>query len=77
VASEAVLHSHIEGQFLRHANVPLKESTINLETLYKDIEKQKAGPKEFDETATFAELANEYGFDSEQHPVTTPDGYIL
>ena len=65
VASEAGIHTHFEGQFARHANVPLKESTINLDTLYKDIEKEKAGPKEFDETASFAELANEYGFDSE------------
>ena len=31
----------------------------------------------FDVTATFEQLANEYGFDSESHTVTTPDDYVL
>jgi len=54
------------------------ETTLNLDSLqWRDDEGNVKKDAPFDVTATFEELANENGFDSEEHTVTTEDGYIL
>jgi pimeloyl-ACP methyl ester carboxylesterase len=58
--------------------INFKGETLNINSLrWKDDEKDLKKDYPFDVTATFGELANEYGFDSESHTVTTPDDYIL
>ena len=53
------------------------QPTLNIDSLFEKKEVFPVGEIPFDGHATFEELANEYGFESESHKVETPDNYIL
>ena len=50
------------------------EPTLNIDSLF---EKKVEPSIDFDTTATFEQLADEYGFEPESHVVETDDNYLL
>lgn len=51
--------------------------TLNIDSLMSPANKDLGRDYPFDVTATFAQLADEYGFDTDDYTVDTPDNYVL